>query len=220
MSAPKEKTNWSTAVAVGLPVGFAVFLLVVITATLVTFILPESYVGKARIRIDAPSASASQSGPAQPDTQAGGPPTEVVVLTSQSVLQTVVSNLDLSDEWGRRYFGGEKLPISSAVELLRKRLDVRPLSKTSIVEISAFDENPKEAAELANAVVAAYTGYNASVHSPLKVQLLDSAVPAVRPARPNKPLNILLGVVIGMIAGAGTGCFSGILFAKWWRRKS
>lgn len=211
MSTSQPNSEWSTAVAVGLPVGLAVFLLVVITATLITFILPESYLSSARMRIDAPMVSESPSGPAQPAAQAGVLPTELEVLTSQSVLQTVVTNLDLEDQWGRRYNDGRKLPASAGVTLLRQRLEVRVLPKTSIVEIAALDESPVEAAKLANAVAAAYIGYNASIHSPLKVQVLDSAVPAARPARPNKPLNILLGALVGMLLGAGTGCLCGIL---------
>jgi uncharacterized protein involved in exopolysaccharide biosynthesis len=210
MSTSQPNSEWSTTVAVGLPVGLAVFLLVVITATLITFILPESYLSSARIRIDAAMVGESPSSPAQPAAQAGVPPTELVVLTSQSVLQTVVTNLDLVDKWGRRYNAVGKLPASAAVLLLRKRLEVRPLPNTSIVEISALDESPVEAAELANAVAAAYIGYNVSIHSPLKARFLDSAVPATRPARPNKPLNLLLGVVIGLLLGAGTGCLCGI----------
>lgn len=223
MNPSQKNPEWSTAkvvglqvgLQVGLPVGLAVFLLVVITATLITFILPESYLSKARIRIDVPTVSDSSLSPAQPSAQAGVLPTELVVLTSHSVLQNVVSNLDLEDQWGRRYNGGEKLPPLVGVQLLRQRLEVRVLPKTSVVEISALSESPVEAAQLANAVAAAYIGYNASIHSPLKVQLLESAVPAARPARPNKPLNLLLGAVIGIILGTGTGCLSGILAAKW-----
>jgi uncharacterized protein involved in exopolysaccharide biosynthesis len=125
----------------------------------------------------------SPSSPAQPAAQAGVPPTELVVLASQSVLQTVVTNLDLVDKWGRRYNAVGKLPASAS---------------------------PVEAAELANAVAAAYIGYNVSIHSPLKARFLESAVPAARPARPNKPLNLLLGVVIGLLLGTGTGCLCGI----------
>ena len=39
------------------------------------------------------------------------------------------------------------------------------------------------------------------------VEIVDRATPAMRPVRPNKPLNIVLGVVIGLIVGVGLAFF-------------
>lgn len=38
-----------------------------------------------------------------------------------------------------------------------------------------------------------------------RVQIVDLAVPALRPSRPNKPLNLLLGTVGGGVAGVFCG---------------
>src|SRR5438093_987809 len=66
----------------------AVFLLVVITATLVTFILPESYASTARIRVDKDQSDIQ--GLAEARTSSGFDPyfiqTEFEVIQSQTIL--------------------------------------------------------------------------------------------------------------------------------------
>jgi polysaccharide biosynthesis transport protein len=39
------------------------------------------------------------------------------------------------------------------------------------------------------------------------VEIVDRAVPAERPTRPNKPLNIALGIIIGLVVGVGLAFF-------------
>src|SRR5882757_5728195 len=80
----------------------AVFLLVVITATLVTFILPETFSSKARIKVerdntDIPGMTGQQ-------VAAGYDPyfiqTEFEVIQSEVILKQIVEELDLNTVWG------------------------------------------------------------------------------------------------------------------------
>jgi capsular exopolysaccharide synthesis family protein len=41
----------------------------------------------------------------------------------------------------------------------------------------------------------------------MMVEIVDRAVASVRPARPNKPLNIALGIIIGLVVGVGLAFF-------------
>ena len=41
----------------------------------------------------------------------------------------------------------------------------------------------------------------------MMVEIVDRAVPSARPARPNKPLNIALGIIIGLVVGVGLAFF-------------
>src|ERR1041385_5311639 len=74
----------------------AVFLLVVITATLVTFMYPESFASTARIRVQRDHTDIS--GPGENQMQLGYDPyfiqTEFEVIQSELVLTNVVNALD------------------------------------------------------------------------------------------------------------------------------
>ena len=106
----------------------AVFLLVVITATLVTFILPESYSSKARIKIEGDSPDIS--GIAERMPTAGYDPyfiqTEFETIQSERVLGKVIDKLELNDDWGKKYHGGVKLKTPDTIVMLKGRMDLRP----------------------------------------------------------------------------------------------
>src|SRR5690242_9718605 len=87
----------------------AVFLLVGITATLVTFILPESYSSVARIKVERDQSDISFMS----DPRMGGPvydpyfiQNEFETIKSERVLSNVVARLNLNDEWGKKFNGG------------------------------------------------------------------------------------------------------------------
>src|SRR5580765_7857720 len=86
----------------------AVFLLVVITATLVTFILPESFASTARIKIEHDQSDISGIN----DRGIGGGydpyfiQTEFELIQSEVILGEVIKELDLNNEWGKKYNPG------------------------------------------------------------------------------------------------------------------
>ncbi len=184
---------------------FAVFLLAVISSVLITYILPETFAGKARVK----------AGMVTRET-AGTVESECQIVRSEIVLGKVVDQLQLNAVWGKKYAGGQPLKQAESLEFLRKSLDVRPIKKTAIVEIIAFSEHPDEAAQIANAVADVYTLFRQN--RPLDIDLntsnlvekladsatvvIDHATPNSEPARPNKPMIIALGVVVGAVLGA------------------
>jgi polysaccharide biosynthesis transport protein len=142
----------------------AVFLLVVITATLVTFILPESFSSTARIKVDRDQSDIS--GLTERNWAGSYDPyfiqTEFEVIQSELILGKVVRELDLKKEWGKKYANGETLKDSEAISLLKSQMDLRPVRNTSLIEIRVFSERPQEAARLANAVATAYKDHRLS----------------------------------------------------------
>src|SRR5690348_15957270 len=82
----------------------AVFLLVVITATLVTFILPESFSSTARISIEHDQTDIT----GMTERSFGGNydpyfiQTEFEVIQSELILGKVVQDLNLNKEWGKK----------------------------------------------------------------------------------------------------------------------
>jgi succinoglycan biosynthesis transport protein ExoP len=136
----------------------AIFLLVVITATLVTFILPESYSSTARIKIerDAPDISGMMerggSSPYDPFFMQ----TEFELIQSELILGKVIEDLNLNTEWGKKYANGEHLKTSETKEMLKRKIGLRFVRNTSLIEITVSSEKPEEAAKIANAVAEAY----------------------------------------------------------------
>ncbi len=137
----------------------AVFLLVVITATLVTFILPEQFAATASMKVERDKSDIEELAGNGMRFNPYDPYflfTEENTLQSEAILTNVVEMLDLNTEWGRRFNDGQKLRMSESVALLRNRLDIKQRRNTSIIDIRAFSENANDAAELANAVAEAY----------------------------------------------------------------
>ncbi|HWX18452.1 MAG TPA: M56 family metallopeptidase [Candidatus Binatia bacterium] len=77
-------------------------------------------------------------------------------IRSPAVLNPVIDSLQLTQAWGRRYKGGEKLSPAEALALLQKRLDVRQVRDTDLAEIRVSDEDPAEEAAIANAIAKGY----------------------------------------------------------------
>jgi polysaccharide biosynthesis transport protein len=147
----------------------AVFLLVVITATLVTFILPESFSSTARIKIerDAPDIA----GMAERGGMTGYDPyfiqTEFELIQSEVILGKVIDDLDLNREWGKKYANNERLRTTETITLLKGRIDLRPVRNTSLIEIRVFSEKAEEAARIANALAEAYRAHRQEQRSQL-----------------------------------------------------
>jgi len=139
----------------------AVFLLVVITATLVTFILPESYSSTARIKIerDAPDISGIMERGGNMPYDPYFMQTEFELIQSDVILGKVIDELDLNKEWGRKYGSGEPFKTSETKRILKNRIGLRFVRNTSLIEISFSSEKAEEAARIANAVAEAYKAH-------------------------------------------------------------
>ena len=139
----------------------AVFLLVVITATLVTFILPESFSSSARIKIerdqsDIPTLMGQSSmGSYDPYFIQ----TEFEVIQSEVVLGKVIEAMNLNQKWGKKYNGGQNFTTTETMAVLKRQIDLRPVRNTSLIEIRVFSENAEEASSLANNISTAYQEY-------------------------------------------------------------
>ncbi|MGA2853911.1 MAG: hypothetical protein ABSE90_07270 [Verrucomicrobiota bacterium] len=168
-----------------------VFLLVVVTSTIITFILPESYASTARISVDADNAGKWK------------------VVQSEAVLGPAINKLNLNADWGRKYNAGQTLNSTNTLFFLKARLDVFPEPIGQVIDIKVFSEDKNEAARIANAIADAYTNllHSAanSATSAAKIEIVERAKPGHEPVRPNKPLNLFIGVVAGIILGSIAG---------------
>ncbi len=143
-----------------------VFLITAIIATAVTLLLPESYASTAQIRIE-PDIVADISGVGSHVTYTSYDPyfiqTEFEVIQDRVVLGKVVEALNLNEVWGKRYYGGETLKTTEAMEFLKRRMSLNPVRNTKLIGITVFSEDKNEAARIANKIAEAYRDYRLDI---------------------------------------------------------
>ncbi len=135
----------------------AVFLLVAITTTLVTFILPPTYASTARISVqkDATDISTMNNTPSYSGFDPYWVQTEFEKIQSKLILYDVITNLDLSRKWGEKFKQGE-LRTDDTYKILKGQIDVNQSRNTSLIEIKVFSEDANEAAVIANQIADVY----------------------------------------------------------------
>jgi hypothetical protein len=112
--------------------------------------------------------------------------------------------------------------------------DLVGITVYDLVGITVYDENKNEAAQIANAVVEScrditiydenkkevlqipraprIKGVPVKAYASLRVQIIDPAEPGHAPVRPNKPLNIVIGIIGGGILGLVAGALMALIW--------
>jgi capsular exopolysaccharide synthesis family protein len=135
----------------------AVFLLVALTTTLVTFILPESFSSTVRIAVE---KEASDIAPLDGRSITPGYDPYFIQdqyekIQSKSVLYPVISNMNLNLKWAAKY-KEDRLQMDVTYLILKQKIDVRQSRNTSLIEIRVYSEDKKEAADIANQIADTY----------------------------------------------------------------
>ena len=138
-----------------------VFLLTAVTTTVVTFTMPKTYMSLSRISIEKDTSDIApllgmQSGPAAFDPYFIQ--TEFEKIQSQKVLDKVVVRCELTEDW-KRLNGGNLLDPIEARKILKKSIDIRQFRNTSIIELRAYDRDPRKAQEIAQALAVEYQNH-------------------------------------------------------------
>ena len=137
----------------------AVFLLVAITATLVTFILPESYASTVRMKVEKDSGDVA--GLNGDRLSSGFDPywmqDQFETIQSKSILYPVITNLNLNKIWAQKFKEEGELRTEVSYAILKGKIDVHQARNTSVIEIKAFSDIPNEAAAIARRAAAQIT---------------------------------------------------------------
>lgn len=183
-----------------------VFLLVLGSSALLAFLAPEQYVGTARIKVERQPKDDSRT----QDPQGVGVWDPYFI---QAELKTIQSDLIL----GKVVQG---LNLNESVPLLRGRISLVPVRNTGLIEIRVYDKFARQAALIANAIAKSYQDHcnverlaaARTVVSPgMPVELVDMAVPGLRPVRPNRPLTRSLGIIGGILLASVVGGVGALL---------
>lgn len=148
----------------------AVFLLVVITATIVTFILPELYSSKAVIKVERDVTDVPGVGD-RPNYGGVYDPyfiqTEFNVIQSEVILDKVIEKLDLNKRWAQKLGSSVPFKTTDTRAALQHNIDLRPERNTSLIDISVYSDDKQEAADIANTIAQVYKEYRQDLRNEL-----------------------------------------------------
>ena len=132
------------------------FLLVLITAAIVTYFQPRLFQSSVFIEVRSTAENPRIFGTGDPNIPVHDPqlaPTVFQVIQRTGILYPVIDQLKLQDSWSRDRFRPTR---EQAYQILRGKLEVDEVRNTDLLQISVFDTSPKEAADIANKIVAVY----------------------------------------------------------------
>ncbi len=176
----------------GILVGLAVFLFIALAATVVTVLLPETYVGIARVSLAGVTPQTYNPYFAQSESD---------LVRSTYVLKQVVASLDLSKRWSKKLQQGETLTDTKTAALMHDMVEVHAVPNANLLEIRFYADSPADAAEIANKIAETYRAFPQGHCG----EILDRATPQSQPIRPNRPLNIFIGGLVGVVLGLLVG---------------
>jgi capsular exopolysaccharide synthesis family protein len=129
------------------------FLLVFMTALVITYVMPKKYESTAVVQVR-PKGTGTQVIPGMTDNRAAIEmgstffPTEFAVIKAQKTLDAAIENLDLVNRWGS--------DLESVRRTLKGIVDAQDIRGTSLIEIRVRFNDPKDAQKIAKEVAEAY----------------------------------------------------------------
>ncbi len=138
-------------IRVRLPLIILVFLLVVITAGVATYLTPRQYLSSVTMQVKEDTGLHIFNGSGD-DTTHFDPKfstTQFQIIQHKEILYPVIDSMKLLQKWEMR---SKELTYLQ----LRKMLNVEEVRNTDLIEISVLDKDRQEAADLANTIAVEY----------------------------------------------------------------
>lgn len=131
------------------------FLLVVLSTAIVTYLQPREYQSSVFVEVksmaESPRIFGNEGNLPYHDPELA--PTVYQIIQRTGILYPVIDELKLEDRWARH---GYRPTREQAYQILRGKLDLQEVRNTDLLQISVFDSDPQEAADIANKIVAVY----------------------------------------------------------------
>ncbi|MEP6956113.1 MAG: polysaccharide biosynthesis tyrosine autokinase, partial [Chthoniobacterales bacterium] len=132
------------------------FLLVLLTAAVVTYFQPREFQSSVFIEVRSTAQNMRIFGAGDPNQPIHDPqlaPTVYQVIQRTGILYPVIEDLRLQDKWAK---GGARPSREQAYQRLRSKLNVDEVRNTDLLQISVLSTDPQEAADIANKIVSVY----------------------------------------------------------------
>ena len=101
----------------------------------------------------------------------------------------------------------QELNLERSPETLAGQITVQSIDASQVVSISAIDTNPEMAASIANTTAKVFKEEIVNIVSFNNIQLLSDAQVNNHPINDNQTRTILIGLIIGLVAGIGLVSF-------------
>ncbi len=134
----------------------AVAILVVLTGTVYTLMLPNIYASHVRIAVSEDAPEINPFAVQENYLSTYNPyflRTQFEIIQSKPILYEVINRLNLQQQWGK---ADEKLPREVALKILQNSINVFQQRDTSLIVVNVERDNPDEAAEIANELAEVY----------------------------------------------------------------
>lgn len=132
------------------------FLLVLITAAVVTYFQPREFQSSVFIEVRSTAQNVRLFSTGDPNAPVHDPqlaPTVYQIIQRTGILYPVIEDLKLQDKWAQN---GSRPSREQTYNRLRSKLDVDEVRNTDLLQISVLSTDPQEAADIANKIVAVY----------------------------------------------------------------
>lgn len=136
----------------------AVFLLVVLTTAIITFLIQPTYASSVRIAIEKDNSDITPLMGLQA-AQQHDPYwvlTEYEKIQSKKVIHPVINALGLNHKWMERFKTDTPLTTNETFQVLKNSIDVDQYRNTSLIEIKAYSKDKEEAALIAQEIAEQY----------------------------------------------------------------
>jgi len=137
---------------------FLIFVVVLGTTAVVTYLQPREYSSFATIELrpDMTPVRIFENEPVASERTGFDPkftPTQFQIITRKGVLYPVIEQLELDKKWGSI---GQPMPKEFAYSKLEQMLSLQEIRNTNLIQITVFSVDPAEAALLANTIAQVY----------------------------------------------------------------
>lgn len=97
----------------------------------------------------------------------------------------------------------DTLSLNQTTEQLKEKITVTTAENSQVFSLQVTDDNPYEAAKIANTTSTAFKDNLDSIMNVDNVTIISEAVADTNPVSPNNVLNLAIGIVLGGMIGVG-----------------
>lgn len=97
----------------------------------------------------------------------------------------------------------DELGLRMSAGALAGRISVSQKEMTRVIQITVTDPNPQMAMDIANTVAEVFKRKVVEIMQVENVQVIDKAELPMYPVSPNKRMNYMVGIILGLVLGVG-----------------